>query len=259
MKNDKSISELRDFLSENIRKDTDFSQSDQSLGYPMPPVEKPLEEGQKIQPLPAWRGIVKLEDDLAALIARRQSARRYPDEPITAEELSFLLWATQGVRKIKGERVLRTVPSAGNRHALETYLALTRPAAARDGQAFSPGLWRYLPLEHALVFLDAPDQLPEKAARAAMGQTFVGQAPLVFIWSAVPYRMEWRYLKASHKEIALDAGHVCQNLYLAAEAIHCVTCAVAAYDQQASDELLGLDGEDEFVVYMAPVGRAQQI
>ncbi|MDD4079962.1 MAG: SagB/ThcOx family dehydrogenase [Eubacteriales bacterium] len=258
MKNDESIRKLRDFLKENIRKGTDFSQSDQSLGYPMPPVEKPLEEGQKAQPLPEWRGAITLDNDVAGLIGRRQSARRYPDKPITAEELSFLLWATQGVRRIKGERVMRNVPSAGNRHALETYLALTKPAITRDGQAFSAGLWRYLPLEHALVYQGSPGNLQDKVAQAAMGQTFVGQAPVVFIWSAIPYRMEWRYLHASHKEIALDAGHVCQNLYLAAEAIRCVTCAVAAYDQKEADGLLGLDGEDEFVIYMAPVGRARE-
>jgi SagB-type dehydrogenase family enzyme len=68
--------------------------------------------------------------------------------------------------------------------------------------------------------------------------------------------MEWRYGLASYKVIALDAGHVCQNLYLACEAIRCGTCAIGAYDQKRMDELLALDGVDEFVTYIAPVGRA---
>ena len=249
---------LRAFLKDDIRQRTDFSQSDQSLGRPMPPVEKPLAQGQRALPLPGWQGRLTLENDIAALIARRKSARKYPEEPLSAEELSFLLWATQGVRKIKGERVLRHVPSAGNRHAFETYLALTRPAAARDGQGFEAGLWRYLPLSHSLVFLGCPDGLPERITEAALDQAFVGLAPVTFIWSAFPYRMEWRYREASYKVLAIDAGHVCQNLYLAAEAAGLVTCAVAAYDQPAADRLLGLDGEDEFVVYMAPVGRARE-
>ena len=121
----------------------------------------------------------------------------------------------------------------------------------------TPGLWRYQPMSHALVYLGCPADLPDRVAEAALSQTFVGLAPVTFIWSAVPYRMEWRYRQASHKVIALDAGHVCQNLYLAAEATGCVTCAVAAYDQKAADRLLGLDGEEEFVIYMAPVGRAR--
>ena len=67
--------------------------------------------------------------------------------------------------------------------------------------------------------------------------------------------MEWRYGLAAHKLIALDAGHVCQNLYLACEAIHAGTCAVAAYNQQLCDQLLRLDGKEEFVIYLAPVGK----
>jgi nitroreductase len=55
--------------------------------------------------------------------------------------------------------------------------------------------------------------------------------------------------------IALDAGHVCQNLYLACEAIGAGTCAIAAYNQDLADELLGVDGDEEFTVYIAPVGK----
>ena len=59
----------------------------------------------------------------------------------------------------------------------------------------------------------------------------------------------------SYKVIALDAGHVCQNLYLACEAIGAGTCATAAYSQELADELVGADGSEEFTVYFAPVGR----
>ncbi|MBF0204738.1 MAG: SagB/ThcOx family dehydrogenase, partial [Desulfamplus sp.] len=31
--------------------------------------------------------------------------------------------------------------------------------------------------------------------------------------------------------------------------------AIAAYHQEACDELLGVDGEEEFTIYLAPVGR----
>ena len=92
---------------------------------------------------------------------------------------------------------------------------------------------------------------------AALDQAFVGRAPATFFWACLPYRTEWRYAEASHKVIALDAGHICQNLYLAAGAIGCGTCAVAAYDQPRADALLGLDGTDEFVIYLAPVGKVR--
>ncbi len=67
--------------------------------------------------------------------------------------------------------------------------------------------------------------------------------------------MEWRYDLAAHKVIALDAGHVCQNLYLACEAIEAGCCAIAAYDQDLMDALIKLDGQEEFTVYLAAVGK----
>jgi len=72
----------------------------------------------------------------------------------------------------------------------------------------------------------------ERIGWAAFRQNWMSSAAVVFVWSAIPYRMEWRYGLAAHKVILLDAGHVCQNLYLACEAISAGTCTVAAYDQE---------------------------
>jgi len=70
-----------------------------------------------------------------------------------------------------------------------------------------------------------------------------------------PYRTEWRYGFLSHKLIALDAGHVCQNLYLAATAIGAGVCAIDAYDQRKIDAAIGVDGRDELTVYCATGGQ----
>ncbi len=252
---EQDIHRLREFLKDDVRMRTDFENTHQNQGIPMPPVEKPIPEGALVVPLPDWKGL-PLTATLDALIAARRSRRRYTDAPVSAKELSFLLWATQGVRENRPGRVLRTVPSAGNRHSAETYLALTQPVRDGEGQTlFTPGIWRYLPLEHALTYLHCPDDLNQRVSAAALDQGFVGRAPLTFLWTSIPYRTEWRYAQASHKVIALDAGHICQNLYLACGAISCGTCAVAAYDQPAADALVQVDGQEEFVIYMAPVGK----
>ena len=60
---------------------------------------------------------------------------------------------------------------------------------------------------------------------------------------------------AAHKTLAQDSGHVCQNLYIACEALGLGTVAIGSYHQETADALLGLDGTDEFVIYAAPVGR----
>lgn len=203
--------------------------------------------------LPAPDRSILSKHDLYACIADRRSHRRYTDEDLTIDELAYLLWATQGVRKVTmgGRGSLRTVPSSGARNPFETYLAIRRV----DGIA--PGVYRYLPLEHKLVHLFADQKLAGKLGELAMDQPFVGQGAVCFIWSAVPYREEWRYGTQAAKGILLDAGHVCQNLYLACESIGCGTCAIAAYRQEELDRFLGLDGEEELVVYLASVGKVE--
>jgi SagB-type dehydrogenase family enzyme len=185
-------------------------------------------------------------------IRDRVSHRRFDQAPLQIDELAFLLWATQGIRRqLDQGTALRTVPSAGARHALETYLCML------NVQCVEPGVYRYLPIEHQLLHVAAVPNLATRLTTATLGQTFCGRSAVTFVWTTVPHRMEWRYGPASYKVIALDAGHVCQNLYLACEAIGAGTCAIAAYNQEAMDRLVGVDGTDEFTVYVAPVGKKQ--
>ena len=246
------LEQYRFFLKDSIRLMIDFSGTDQNMGVPPPPFEKPCKEGQEridLIPKQKWTSIQEI--DLITAMQRRRSHRHFMPDPLTLEELSFLLWATQGVRKIvEPAAAYRTVPSAGCRHALETYLCILNVTGLK------PGIYRYLPVEHQLE--NTWDRLAERIITAGLGQPFLGKAPLVFIWTAIPYRMEWRYDLAAHKVIAIDAGHVCQNLYLACEAIGAGTCAVGAYQQDMMDKLLGVDGTDEFTIYLAPVGKIKR-
>ncbi|MDI9569934.1 MAG: SagB/ThcOx family dehydrogenase [Pseudomonadota bacterium] len=244
----------RRFLKDTIRKSIDFSQTDQSRGMPPPPMAKPPAPDALIIDLVkphSWQGIRRI--DLTEAIGKRRSHRVYLPAALTLDELSFLLWATQGIRR-KADRghAYRTVPSAGCRHALETYLAVL------NVQGLETAIYRYLPLEHQIVLVHDGAPLAERIVAAAFGQPYPGQAAATFIWTAVPYRMEWRYGPASGKAIALDAGHVGQNLYLACAAVGAGTCAIAAYDQEAMDRLLGVDGDEEFAIYLASVGKIKR-
>lgn len=242
---------FRYFLKDSVRQTIDFNHTDQNRGVAPPPLEKPIPAGAKrfdLVPADKMRDVTSM--DVCTAIANRRSRRAFSPASLTLKELSFLLWATQGVRKIADPgTAFRTVPSAGCRHALETYLCLFRVAGLEEG------IYRYLPLEHQLLLVSQPENLSARVAEAALGQDFAGASAVTFIWTAVPYRMEWRYDIAAHKVIALDAGHVCQNLYTACEAIHAGTCAIAAYHQDLTDRLLGIDGVEEFALYLAPVGK----
>jgi len=238
----------RAFLKDTTRLEVDFRQTPQSRGLPPPPVQKPCAADVPRIPLPP----PDLDSDVSVVeaIAGRRSHRRYADAPLGLDELSFLLWATQGVQRRSGDvATFRPVPSAGARHAFVTYLCALRI------EDLAVGIYRYLPLEHALVLERALPALPSLLGPATLGQRWVAGAAVMFAWSTIPARMEWRYDLAAHRVIAMDAGHLCQNLYLACEAVGAGTCAIAAYKQGAMDALLGLDGEDEFTVYLAPVGK----
>lgn len=252
----------RDLLKTDWWKNEDRFIPDQQKGAPRPDIEKPIPEGAQLIDLVQVEDFTVGSVPVRQVIAKRRSHRWYNDEPLSMEELSFLLWATQGIRMVSpdGERYYRNVPSGGNRHPFETYISVHRVTG------LASGLYRYLPLEHQLVLVRVDPQLPQEEREGSLNQSsmvdgepffFVERSAVTFIWTAIPYRTEWRYGPAAAKLVALDAGHVCQNLYVACGAIGAGTVAMGAFDEEAMNQVLGVDGEDEFTIYMAPVGKVR--
>ncbi len=239
--------------------------SDQQKGHPRPGIQKPIPPDALLIDLIPPDQFTVGQIPTINVIRNRISHRNFTNDAITLEELSFLLWATQGVRDKVTEDgityIMRTVPSGGNRHPIETYLSI------HNVEGIQAGLYRYLPIDHKLVLEKLDQTLPEQVKQGSLNQNsgtveepyyFIKEAAVVFIWTAIPYRSEWRYHKAATKLIALDAGHVCQNLYIAAGAIGAGTCSVGAFDQTKMNALLDVDGEEEFVLYMAPMGKISE-
>jgi SagB-type dehydrogenase family enzyme len=249
------IQEGRRWLKSPINSPEDIVESDQDKGLEAPPIQKPYPKDAALIDLVAPEAFSLGEMALIAVLKERMSRRKYTDEALTLEEVSFLVWAVQGVRRVGGKPpvTLRTVPAGGGIHPFETYLVVNRV------ENLDPGLYRYLPMEHKLLRVDpVGSEWLERLVFACRGQSFVRKGAVVFIWTAVPYRAEWRYANEAHKDIAQESGHVCQNLYLACEAIGAGTCAISGYAQDAMDSLLGVDGRDEFAVYVAPVGKVAE-
>ena len=248
----KQLDQHRFFLKDTLRKSVDFRQTDQRNGIPAPPLEKPFPTDSQRISLPdpkQWADHVS-DKSIVSAISQRRSIRRFKDMDLSVEELSFLLWATQGINDPTGRNPsLRTVPSAGARHSFESYLFIM---GVND---LTPGLYRFLPLENELLFISTISNMKDELSMACLGQSFAATGAVTFAWTTIPYRMEWRYSLSAHRVILMDVGHVCQNLYLACQAINCGTCALGAYDQEKIDELLGVDGQEEFTIYLAPVGK----
>jgi len=231
--------------------------SDQDKGIPQPSLELQYDESKPTIELPPPSRIDLGGIDLRKAIENRHSVRSYSASPLTLEELSFLLWCTQGVKRVitvRGgsswwNRTIRTVPSGGAHHPFETYLVVNRVLGIR------PGLYRFLAIAHKLVEIDHDPSVSIKVAKYSLDQMFIARSAVIFIWVAVPYRTVWRYGERAYRYIPVDAGHICQNLYLSAEAIGAGTCAIGAFDDNRLNRLLGLDGRNQFVLYLAPVGK----
>ena len=219
-------------------------------GIPQPPLEALYNGMETVIDLPMPEEIPEITIDFMAAIELRMSVRDYQQLPISLLELSYLLWCTQGVKQVLGgTSTLRTVPSAGARHAFETYLLINRV------EGLQPGLYRFLALEHKLVAVTRDENIAGEIMKACKGQKMVLNSAVTFLWAADAKRMTWRYGERGYRYLHLDAGHVCQNLYLAAQVIGCGSCAIAAFDDAALHQVIGIDGEEQFMVYLATVGK----
>ena len=235
--------------------DHETGKTDMAQGVPAPAAHKPRPEGATLIDLTAVEDLNLGRMPVAQAIRQRRSRRQYAEEPLTVDELSFLLWATQGLEKsFKRGFELRTVPAGGARHPFETYLSVHRVLG------IEPGLYQYDAGLHKLCLLYLEGQIAERFCAARGGERVVKKCAVYFVWTVVPYRKEWVYGFWINKAAAIEAGHVCQNLYLASEAIGCGTCATSVHGQIGPryDELLGVDGIDEFSVYAAAVGKLRR-
>jgi len=229
--------------------------TDMKRGVPPPPIQKPYPDNAKlvdlVDPSKFHLGSLSVRD----AVKNRRSRREFSTESFSLEELSYLLWSTQGVSSLERDESgkiiahYRTVPSGGGRHPFETYLMINRV------ESIKPGLYRYLPVEHKLLVLKEAGDFAGKVMAACYGQECAGTAAVVFVWAALPARTEWKYGTIAEKLVAVEAGHVCQNLYLAAESIQGAVCAIMGYNQVLMDDLVGVDGRDEFVIYLAATGK----
>lgn len=215
------------------------------LSYPRAEPFKEYPEAQARVELDPAAG--RQPGDLWESLRRRRSERRYQDRPLSREEVAALLWATQGVTLASRHYLLRTAPSAGALYPVETYLAVHRVAGVE------PGIWHFNIPGFALELVRAGD-FRRPLADAGLSQSFLGTAAVVFIWTGILNRARWKYRERAIRYVFLDAGHICQNLMLAATALNLGCCPVGAFFDGEVEALLGVDGEEEPALYLASVG-----
>ncbi|MDD5419459.1 MAG: SagB/ThcOx family dehydrogenase [Methanomicrobiaceae archaeon] len=191
-------------------------------------------------PAPEAKDSVPVEE---ALLERR-SIRTYTDAPLDIADISSLLWAVQGITDSRG---YRTAPSAGALYPLEVTIAIGEVVG------ISPGSYRYLPGQHAIVRINEGDHRRQLAA-AAYGQQPPEDAPATIVISGVYARTRTKYGDRAERYTWMEAGHASQNCYLIATARGLGTVAIGAFDEQRVQEIMGL-AADEIPLYLMPVGK----
>lgn len=187
---------------------------------------------------------------LGETLQHRRSYRRFGGKSLSTKDIAMLLWAGQGISGRAGNFFFRTAPSAGALYPVETYLSI------QNVETIRAGLFHFQPADFSLEKMSTRFS-GDKIAEAALGQSFLEKAGAVFIWSAILRRNFSKYGHRGMRYICMDAGHICQNILLAAEALGLGACPVAAFYDDELNALLGLDGEEESVIYLAAVGTKE--
>lgn len=232
-------------------------ESDQQKKLPQPPLVKAPMREAAIE-LPKNFEALNLNNDILSVINNRKSSRVYTQKPMSLLELSYLLWATQGVKDIRGRSyaTLRTVPCGGARHEFECYMLIQNVEGLNDGS------YHYLPMEHKIEMLNTSAELESAYAMSFRdiisatlnGQVWGAKSNIVFYYSMVAYRAEWRYGIRAHRVALIDAGHITENLYIACSSAGIGTCAIGAVNTALCDKVFELDGVEEFAFYAATAG-----
>ena len=232
------------FIKQTMHSNLQHDQSEKKLP---PQLEMPY-QGVAIK-LPKPTSFKGLKVTVKNAINNRKSIREYADEPLSKLELSFALYSMQGVHKTVKNTTFRTVPSAGARHAFETLVLVN------NVKSLTSGLYHYIAIEHQLVKINTQNDISSQLTKACLNQKMVKNAAVTFFFIADIYRMTYRYGERGYRYIFLDAGHIVQNLYLVAQEMDAGTVAIGAFDDAAVNALFNLDGEAQFVVYAAPLGK----
>jgi len=232
----------------------DLSHSAQNLGLDQPPNELPFDDTNLIQ-LPEPGSIEVPGLDLRDAIERRRSTRVWADEPMSIEELAYMLWCTQGLKsefQFFGRAWHRNVPSSGGKHPFETFLTINKVTG------LAKGLYRYIASRHALILIDdSPDVLERNVAAAGSINHFIKNSAVVLTWVAVPERMTWFATDRGYRNLYLDGGHVGQNAYLSAMQVGCSVCTMCMFEDELYNQLVGVDGEHQFVLYACAIGKVK--
>ncbi|HZT75700.1 MAG TPA: SagB/ThcOx family dehydrogenase [Vicinamibacterales bacterium] len=219
-----------------------------AVADPMPRIAKRYRGAASIA-LPRPR----TDGEFARVLLERRTWRQFATAPVTLDALATLLALSCGIRywvpvKGIGRFALKTYPSGGAQQPLEVYVL------ARRVRGVAPGLYHYAADAHRLERVKR-GATARQIARYLPTQGWYGRAAALFLITAVVPRTQWKYrFPRAYKVVIAEAGHLCQNMCLAATWLRLAPFCTMALADSAIERDLGIDGVHEAVVYAAGVG-----
>jgi SagB-type dehydrogenase family enzyme len=184
-----------------------------------------------------------LDAPLGTALQRRRSPIDLDGRALRLRALATLLDAGYGT-SAPGRRV---VPSGGALYPLELYPILLRVTGA------SPGVFHFDPGRRVLEVVQLADVGAELEA-ASTYPALVRNAAAVIVVNGVFWRTRFKYGLRGYRFALLEAGHVMQNLLLAATALGVQALPLGGFYDTRLERLLGVDGVDESPVYAVALG-----
>ena len=197
-------------------------------------------------PVPSLEGGLATEQ----AIVRRRSVRDYSRAALSRAELSRILHLSSGISTDELGSAHRTAPSSGALYPIEIY------PVVHNVEGLVRGVYHYDFREHGLHLLREAD-LREHVVTQGLMQEYLGQCNVVLFLTNIMQRMRFRYQDRSYRYGLLEAGHIGQNLYLAATSMGLGPCGIGAFMDDPINAMLGVDGVEEATVYMLAVGKAR--
>ncbi|MEM1606819.1 MAG: SagB/ThcOx family dehydrogenase [Candidatus Bathyarchaeia archaeon] len=199
--------------------------------------------------LPLPRKVSELTVEEAILL--RRSIREYTDDPIDLNGLAMMLWAAYGITEPK--RGFRSVPSAGATYPLEIYVVIGKRGVKSAEGFLREGVYKYEPHSHTLLLVKGGDYR-EDLMRAALGQSWVGGAPLNIVICAVFERTTSVYGRRGEvRYVPMEVGHAGQNIYLMATALKYGAVVVGAFQDDLVAKIIDAKPEEK-PLYIVPIG-----
>lgn len=203
--------------------------------------------GDLAQRLPAARSA----NPLLSLMERRRTRRDGSTRAIPLQALSECLFAGLGItgetQNCVGKLPLAMTPSGGARNPYEAYVL------ARNVEGLDVGIYHYSAIDHTLARVSS-DEPPSFAALVG-GQEWADTMPCLIILCAQMDRTMWKYADANaYRVVMIEAGHIGQNIMLAATQHELSACPTAALKHSWIGGLLGLRNPTHAAIYALTLG-----